>query len=155
MRINWGIAIALCVASACGKDKNDGGGGGGDYVSKAKQSEAELNLNRLSKTLKSTHVRVGKVPTGRAGPTPAAGCCQAPGAKCTSSMWVSDPVWDELEFAISEDFYFQYSYEGTDTGFTAKAIGDLDCDGSMVTVTLEGSIVDGNVTTTIRKDGSD
>jgi hypothetical protein len=54
--------------------------------------------------------------------------------------WVQNPVWHALDFEIDEPSLFRYSYESDGKTFTAKAVGDLDCDGIEITYELNGKI---------------
>jgi hypothetical protein len=57
------------------------------------------------------------------------------------AVWIGP--WQELDFSIDEPHRFRYSYDGTAESFTARAIGDLDCDGAGVEITATGSVKDG------------
>lgn len=110
----------------------------GSYMSKGKKTEAQLQLTKLGKDLKVLYMTNGAFPIGKSGPTPAASCCTEPGHKCAvTDAWTKDPVWSGLEFQIDEPTRFTYSYESTDgKSAIARAIGDLDCDGTAITYTL-------------------
>lgn len=58
------------------------------------------------------------------------------------------PTWQGLNFAIDEPHYYRYEYISTGTGpnatFTARALGDLDCDGILSTFERVGRIDDEN-----------
>lgn len=61
------------------------------------------------------------------------------------------PGWRELEFAIDGPHRYQYQFisEGTGAGamFTARALGDLNCDGVLSTFERVGTVdAEGNVT---------
>jgi hypothetical protein len=119
----------------------------GDYQAAGKKSEAELMLNRLGKNAKVAFVTDSTFPQGKVGPTPAKACCEQPDHKCAFSLddWTKDPVWTALDFQIDGPGYFQYTYESDGANAAkATAIGDLDCDGTTVTYTLELSAKDGN-----------
>jgi hypothetical protein len=74
----------------------------------------------------------------RAEPTPPARCCLYPGGRCPYDVlnWDATP-WRELDFEPVEPHRFQYAYESAGVGpgaiFTARALGDLDCDGVLST----------------------
>jgi hypothetical protein len=112
----------------------------GDYVGKAKRTEAQLQLNKLGKSAKVYFASEGGFPAGKAGPTPAEPCCNGPNHKCAPvppDQWAANEVWSKLDFAIDEPTLFQYSYESDGKTVTASAVGDLDCDGTMMTYKLE------------------
>lgn len=113
----------------------------GGYLSKSKQIEAKLQLNRLGKRIKVAYDIDEKFPAGKAGPTPADACCNGPDHKCAvTDAWAKDPIWSKLEFQVDEPHLFRYSYESDGKTATAKAIGDLDCDGIAITYTLSATV---------------
>ena len=77
------------------------------------------------------------------GPSPALGTCCSTADKCapTASYW-TDPVWVALQFSVDDPHYYMYSYETTDptSSFTARANGDLDCDGEYSTFEMFGAV---------------
>ena len=110
-----------------------------DYMKKSKKSEASLQLNKIGKNLKVYYITESKFPAGEVALTPSESCCNT-GGKCLSTpdTW-KQPVWQALDFQIDEPSLFQYSYESDGKTFTAKAVGDLDCDGVMITYELRGT----------------
>ena len=116
----------------------------GDYNKKSKQVEAAVQLDRLGKNLKVYYVTNDTFPVGKSGPTPAKGCCEQPGARCAvTDAWTKDKVWQALEFQIDEPNLFQYSYESDGKRATVMAVGDLDCDSTMITYKLEAGVDNG------------
>ena len=111
------------------------------YMHRAKSSEASLQLNRLAKYLKASYAQTSTLPIGAAPLTPTTPCCQGPHGKCAEpAAWVNQPVWKELDFSIDDPHMFRYDYTSTDgKTFVAHAVGDLDCDGEVVTYTLTGA----------------
>lgn len=84
--------------------------------------------------------------------TPAVTCCVAGRDKCApdASLWTS-ATWTELKFAINEPHFYRYAFIANNTGtatgstFTARAQGDLDCDGVESTFEMYGeAMVSGN-----------
>ena len=126
-----------------------------DYMKKSKRSEAELNLDAIKKSNKTYYAEKATFVPLQQGLTPAAACCQAGGvSKCpvNAANWNGVPAWDELDFEVSEEHYFQYDYDGTPgSTCTAHAVGDLDCDGTTVTYTLDGDATTGSPTSTVTK----
>lgn len=61
-------------------------------------------------------------------------CCTFSGGRCPggSSVWTNDGVWLALKFSIPDPHNYlptyQSSGEGTSANFTAKALGNMDCD---------------------------
>lgn len=116
-----------------------------DYMHKSKQTEAQLMLNRLGKSAKVAYITDATFPTGTAPLTPATTCCAGPKAHCvtTAADWAT-PVWTALGFSVDDAHLFQYGYTSDGATFTATAVGDLDCDGTMITYTLTGTSEHGN-----------
>lgn len=132
------IAVALFV-SACGKgdgkaDKPDKAGFD-EYRLKSMATEAKLQLNKIAKLAKLKGAETGAFPVGFAPATPSTKCCDAPDHKCPvdAAAFAKDPVWSALEFSVDEPSRYQYSYIGAASVFTAYAVGDLDCDGTLAT----------------------
>jgi type II secretory pathway pseudopilin PulG len=123
---------------------------------KAKRSEAELNLQAIEKGAKAAFVERGSFPVGDSGVTPSFSCCDSgrPDRKCEpeATNWVGNPVWDDLSFEMYEPHFFRYEYSSADgSSFVAKAIGDLDCDGTDVEYVLEGTSAGGSPQFTVTK----
>lgn len=59
------------------------------------------------------------------------------------ATWTA-PTWRALYFAIEGPQYYRYEYTSTGTGpdaaFTARAIGDLNCDGKLSVIEHIGSV---------------
>ena len=126
-----------------------------DYMKKGKASEAELNLDAIKKSNKTNYVEKASYVVQTAAATPQATCCAAGGVtKCpaNAAAWNGQAAWDELDFEITEEHYFVYSYTGT-TGsdYQAVAAGDLDCDTVMVQYDLTGTAVNGSPSSSLKK----
>lgn len=123
------------------------------YAKKAKRSEAELNLDAIGKSAKVNYITDAEFPKAQVPLTPATTCCATPSKKCpaTASDWQGVDAWDRLDFEMTEDHYFRYSYESDGVTFVARAVGDLDCDGQEVVYELRGEVVDGNPQVTLTK----
>ena len=56
--------------------------------------------------------------------------------------------WQALNFGVRDPFYYQYQFissgTGTNAKFTARAIGDLNCDGRLSTFERIGRVDDEN-----------
>jgi type IV pilus assembly protein PilA len=123
---------------------------------KAKTSEATINIQKMYVSSRS-YIMEDVVARGSINPlppqfpdsaplTPAVSCCAYPGHKCAPNpvQWTLS-TWDQLKFAIDDPHYYQYEYESTGTAgagpgsrFTARAMGDLDCDGTLSTFEMVG-----------------
>jgi len=120
-----------------------------EATGKAKRIEAVVQLEKIKKRAIEEYTANATFPTQEAVTTPAVNCCtQNIGGKRKCAAVTSDwdkPEWRALEFALNENFFFQYAYVPTSAGaaFTATAVGDTDCDGNPVTYKLEGTNVGG------------
>jgi type IV pilus assembly protein PilA len=116
-------------------------------MKRAKTSEALLQLNVLGKNAKAFYQVQARYPQGTAGVLPGAdgAACSSAGKKfAITDAWASDGVWLELDFHVDDPNLFSYHYEATANGVaTARAVGDLDCDGTLATYTLELTVPDG------------
>jgi prepilin-type N-terminal cleavage/methylation domain-containing protein len=125
-----------------------------DYMKRSKKTEASLQLNKIGKNSKRYYSEASSYVQGAATQLPAkpggGGCCGGAGASpnhCAAvpASFAADAKWKALDFQIDEDSLFYYDYNGTTTStFTAKATGDLDCDGTEIVYTLAGTAVNGN-----------
>ena len=124
------------------------------YVRRAKTSEAIVNLKNLFEGSNSYYIRSQDM-TGRGGEIipaqfPGVGmafgaaprrnaCCGQPADKCIPAdapnspypnAWDGSP-WKDLNFSITRPHYYWYEYNtagvGIDSAFTARAMGDLNC----------------------------
>ncbi len=123
-----------------------------DYMKKSKKTEASLQLNKIAKNSKVLFNTNATYSTLDEDLAPATKCCDETGKKCpvAAATWTSNG-WRALDFQIDEPHLFQYSYthSGNGAGFVARAVGDLDCDTTMITYTLNGTSPGGNASTTI------
>jgi len=125
------------------------------YIRRSKTSEAVMNIRKLYDGSVAYYVRDPGVRNGSiiphqfpasAATTPLAGtCCASPGRKCAPNpaLW-QDPTWAALGFAVDDPFYYSYQYvaSGSDatSQFTARVMGDLDCDNRFSTYERTGRI---------------
>lgn len=99
--------------------------------------------------------------SGTAGVTPplTVDCSEGPGGKCVptvgggtgpgvydSNLWVTNPVWNALNFQMEQAHMFHYDFKWTNGGtgfgqcqFTAQAFADLDSDGVWSTYERAGA----------------
>lgn len=120
-------------------------GGLKSYRDTGKKTEGKLHLNRIGKMVKVAYAENAQFPIGKTTLTPATPCCKQGGTCAANPADWSDPAWKALEMMIDEPFRFQYSYESDGKTFTATATADLDCDGHPTTMSVHGSIENGNV----------
>ncbi len=80
-------------------------------------------------------------PTGGLAPSDPTACCE----KCAPSaaLW-TDETWVVLQFSVDDPHYYSYDYilagAATVGPYTARALGDLDCDGTFSTFEMYGTI---------------
>ena len=125
-----------------------------DYMKKSKKTEASLQLNKIGKNAKTLYIEkqsyaTGTVPTAPMPAKPAGGgCCGGPNNKCAPvplSFSGDTTGWAQIDFQIDEPSLFVYTYDGsTGTAFSATAEGDLDCDNTEITYTMNGTSAAGN-----------
>jgi hypothetical protein len=144
-RLAWGI-VAVAVVGGCrpaGRSK----------------PEPELQLRRIAGNAMRVYSRTSSFAVGTAIQAPrrpgkperpgiGGGCCSGGGPNyndCPADQlaFTADPVWRELDFQLEKPGLYYYDYTGTKTSFTARATGDLDCDGTEVVYTLRGTVVNG------------
>lgn len=125
------------------------------YVKKSRTTEAMGFLNKLWQGsvayYETDHMTAAGVPQPRAFPTATAATeggthcgCQV-GGRCpgNNAVWNSDP-WTALNFSLADPHNYKPEYTSTLTGaaatFTARALGDLDCDANLAIFTRIGAI---------------
>ncbi len=136
---------------------------------KAKTAEAVTNVKKMYDGARAYYEeemnsRGSVTPIDKQFPTgtltaPAAGpaaCCGSTGDKCNPADYVAEwkdaaGVWNALKFSMDDPHYYAYTYQGSGTGsdsvFSARANGDLNCDTVPSTFELVGNInADGAVT---------
>jgi hypothetical protein len=122
---------------------------------KSNPLEAEQKLAGLYNNAKRMYSETGVFPVGVVPLTPETPCCKGPAQRCVSSpeTW-QHPVWKALAFHVDEPGRFQYSYESDGKTLTAKAVGDLDCNGiASLTVLFTRLNQDGNPEMTLLSPG--
>jgi prepilin-type N-terminal cleavage/methylation domain-containing protein len=121
-----------------------------DYIKRSKKVEATLQLSQIGRNAKRVYSETSSYVVGLAQQLPlrpgSGGCCGAPNNHCPAAPldFNADTVWRQLDFQVDEPGLFLYDYNGQSSTFTARATGDLDCDGTETTYTLTGTAVNGN-----------
>jgi type IV pilus assembly protein PilA len=118
---------------------------------KARSGEAAAELAKLQTASmayihEEIRTRPASFPATQAA-TPGRSCCAYPGGKCPANadQW-DTPTWEKLHFFMGDAHHFRYEYVsagntgggGTAT-FTARALGDLDCDGTEEVTEVSGA----------------
>jgi prepilin-type N-terminal cleavage/methylation domain-containing protein len=119
-----------------------------DYMKKSKKTEASLNLNKIAKNSK-VYYNTNASFVGEAGdeaPDKGGANCKNANKKFSvdESKWQDSAGWQELDFQVDEPNLFSYEYVEGATLATALARGDLDCDGVLITYTLNLTASGGN-----------
>ncbi len=123
------------------------------YTRRAKTMEAEDRISEMFRSAVS-YYSAEQIETGVSGRaiqpqfpvssqlTPARRCCDSGSdGRCPVNLEQWDtPTWQALNFAIYEPSYFQYQFVSDGRSFTARAIGDLDCDGVFSTFERAGMV---------------
>ncbi len=141
-------ALLLLAVSSASCDKNQDAGARDRYIRKSKSAEAQLNLQRIYRTARTYWEVDHRLPPA-APLRPAAGeCCKHPGQQCPAEA--GPPPWDELGDPFVEPHRYSYEFipgpDGLDASFKVRAVGDLDCDGTLSTYELSVTARDGAMT---------
>jgi type IV pilus assembly protein PilA len=119
-----------------------------DYMRKSKSSEAMLQLKNLSQKAKDFATPQPRYPPSSTTSQPGAdgGACPNKFPIVPATTWFTDPAWSAMEFHIDEEALFTYHWVTTSTTTAnATAVGDLDCDTTLITYSLDLRTVEGNV----------
>lgn len=116
------------------------------------KKEAISNIVRMWRGGRDYYIGIKQSKTGPAhfppstGLTPARRCCLHPDKRCPAnpSLWRGNTTWRQLGFSIKGPHFYQYQFvsqgKGDQASFTARALGDLDCDGVYSTFERVGRI---------------
>ena len=100
-----------------------------------------MEIRKIYDGARMAYAENGKFPAG-AGPTPPRGsCCLGHDDRCPPdpALWTGD-TWRQLRFSMDDPFQYSYTFESGDTEFSARAEGDLDCDGTYSTFEIVGKV---------------
>jgi len=122
-----------------------------DYMKKSKRTEAPLQLKNI-KDKSSDYA----TPQPRYAPTSVAQFAGLDGTACgtadgkfaiiPASSWFSDSAWAAIDFHIDEETQFTYHFDHiTTTQAAAIAVGDLDCDGTFISYSMDMQTLEGNL----------
>ena len=124
------------------------------YLSNAKTTEARIQIEKITMGARvyflDSFAGKGLQVIKRQFPdtvsmTPAVSCCAEKGRKCTpSAAFWTDPSWVALGYSMDDPHNYRYEFISsgisTASAFTARAKGDLDCDGKESTFEMYGRI---------------
>jgi hypothetical protein len=128
------------------------------YAAKEKTTEAVQGIKKIYDGARAYYLEENiaqgtgtplpqQFPKGHAGPTPPLGaCCKSADHRCTptEAEWNND-TWQALRFSMEDPHFYSYEYVSDGTAFTARALGDLDCDGEYSTFEMSAQIVNGEL----------
>jgi len=116
----------------------------GDYAEAGRKTEADLMLHDLAKLAREYHAENDKFPVGSEPLTP--DCCAQPDHVCKpdDAIWAKG-LWAQLTFSVDDDSHYRYAIDSTADKFTARAVGDADCDGQTVTHSIVVTVDDDGV----------
>lgn len=122
------------------------------YIKKARTSEAGQFISKIYSGARAYYLDTPQpgftpldpqFPTAMTGTTPGLTECCDQGGKCAAegTQWET-PMWTALQFSVPDPHYYAYTYATADEfgEFTARANGDLDCDGLYSTFEMYGTI---------------
>ena len=125
-----------------------------NYVSNAKTTEARIQIEKIALGARAYYadsfagkglaVIKSQYPD-TVSMTPAVSCCAEKGGKCmpNAEIW-NEPSWVALSYSMDDPHLYRYEFissgVSTDSTFTARAKGDLDCDGIESTFEMYGRI---------------
>jgi hypothetical protein len=105
--------------------------------------EAVFELEAIGELLSKTYARDHKFPVGRVGPTPARSCCGKTGYCALDASDWDTGLWHDVGYKPKLPPLYQFSYESDGSSMSITAVGDMDCDKTLVTYKIEGSIEKG------------
>ena len=118
------------------------------YVKRSKTSEAQGNIAKIYQGQLTYHQRNlerggTNFASASALPTTAPGTAKYP---ANVDQWNSNSDWANIGFSLDSAHYYQYdSPGGVATGFTARAVGNLDGDSTNSTFLRTGILTNGEV----------
>lgn len=103
------------------------------------QLEAARYVQRIADGAQRYYDENGSVPAS-VGTTPVMGvCCASAGQVCVPDPAQFSGAWDDLRFEPTEPHRYMYSFQQNPASFTARAVGDLDCNGVYSTFEITGT----------------
>ena len=118
-----------------------------DYMKKSKKTEASLQLKNIEEKCKDYQISKNDYPPSSTANLPGAdgGACPSKFAILPAASWNADSAWAAIDFHIDEEALFTYHFNhGSTTTANAQAVGDLDCDTTKITYSLDMKTVEGN-----------
>ncbi len=133
------------------------------YQTRAKTSEAVQNVSKIADGARAYYLSeltsrdgalIQKQFPSQIGPTPQALACENGSPRKHNPAQFGTPEtfghesWQSLQFAVSKPFLYSYTFLSQGTGraanFSARATGDVDCDGTEALFEQTGAVDDNN-----------
>jgi len=142
---------ALAVAAGGGAPEQGGTGALEEYKLKSMATEAVASVRAMATGAKTYFSEDHVGPDGQllkpgfppsAPLTPPLGtCCERKEKTCAPDpkLWEA-ATWKALYFEVRDPFRYSYEFVSSEKGFTARAVGDLDCDGKTGTYEIQGTV---------------
>lgn len=118
------------------------------YVKRGKTAEATASVSSMYRLQLAYYENTQE----RSSTTTFATCETLPTAAPSASkypssvtLWMGSSTWNSLGFVIDRPHYYQYSTDGSSSGFTARAVGDIDGDTVLSTFERSGIINSGEI----------
>jgi hypothetical protein len=114
---------------------------------KAKTTEAVVGVKKIFDGAREFWEVGHTLPPSTEITPPLGACCKQPEGRCAPdpTLWTS-PAWLAVRFSMDDPHRYSYQLVTDATSFTARAFGDLNCDGTYSTFELVGRIqADGSV----------
>jgi type II secretory pathway pseudopilin PulG len=109
------------------------------YMRKSKTTEATAGMKHVYDGARAYYLEHGKMPKPIATTPPLGACCGQPEGECAAGS-IDWKAWKDLGFSVDGASRYSYELDANATGFTARAIGDLDCDGVYSTFELAAAV---------------
>lgn len=118
------------------------------YVKRGKTAEATATVSSMYRLQLAYYENTQE----RTSATMFATCEQLPVAAPSASnypasatLWMNSSAWNALGFVIDRPHYYQYATEGAASGFTTRAVGDIDGDTVLSTFERSGVLNSGEI----------
>jgi len=118
------------------------------YVKRGKTSEATASIASMYRLQLSYYENTQE----RSSATTFATCPTLPAAAPSASkypanvtLWMNISAWNTLGFVLERPHYYQYSTDGSNTAMTARAVGDIDGDGTTSTFERSATLNSGEI----------
>ncbi|MCA9539283.1 MAG: hypothetical protein KC620_10380, partial [Myxococcales bacterium] len=110
------------------------------YIRRSKAAEARMRVRSIAMAAQLASMD-GKLPAAAPLTPEADPCANGDDGQMVTAESFAHPTWQALGFAPEGKLFYRYAFEPTadGKGFTARAVGDLDCDGVASTFEVTGA----------------